>query len=92
LRAYLPGEIDDPRGTIRGTHAGQSIQHTQSEENHAGEFSAKGKPMAEKRYRKVSRNELDNPDYSFIKRDLRRIVIIAGSFVVVMIILSFILR
>jgi hypothetical protein len=48
--------------------------------------------MSEKRIRKSMRDELDKPDYSFIKRDLRRILLIAGSFVVVMIILAFILR
>jgi hypothetical protein len=48
--------------------------------------------MSEKRIRKSTRDELDNPDYSFIKRDLRRIFLIAGSFVVVMIVLAFILR
>jgi len=48
--------------------------------------------MANKKYRGSSRDELENPDYSFIKRDLRRIFIIAGSFVAVMIVLAFILR
>jgi len=48
--------------------------------------------MVDKRYRSTSRDDLKNPDYSFIKRDLRRIFLIAGSFVVVMIILAFILR
>ncbi len=48
--------------------------------------------MSEKKYRTLSRDELKNPDYSYIKRDLRRILLIAGSFVVVMIVLAFILR
>jgi hypothetical protein len=48
--------------------------------------------MSEKKYRKAGRDELKNPDYSYIKRDLRRIFLIAGSFVAVMIVLSFILR
>jgi hypothetical protein len=48
--------------------------------------------MKNKKYRATSRDELENPDYSFIKRDLRRIFTIAGSFVAVMIVLSFILR
>jgi hypothetical protein len=48
--------------------------------------------MSEKKYRSAARDELKNPDYSFIKRDLRRIFLIAGSFVAVMIILAFILR
>lgn len=48
--------------------------------------------MAEKKYRTASREDLNNPDYSFIKRDLRRIFIIAGSFVAVMVVLAFILR
>jgi hypothetical protein len=42
--------------------------------------------------RTASRDDLTNPDYSHIKRDLRRIVLIAGSFVAVMIVLAFILR
>ncbi len=48
--------------------------------------------MSEKKYRASAREELKNPDYSHIKRDLRRILWIAGSFVAVMIVLSFILR
>ncbi len=48
--------------------------------------------MSEKKYRTLSRDELKNPDYSYIKRDLRRILLIAGSFVVVMIVLALILR
>jgi hypothetical protein len=48
--------------------------------------------MSVKKYRSTSRDELNNPDYSFIKRDLRRIFIIAGAFVAVMIVLAFILR
>jgi hypothetical protein len=48
--------------------------------------------MSEKKYRTSGRDELKNPDYSYIKRDLRRIFLIAGSFVAVMVVLSFILR
>jgi hypothetical protein len=33
-----------------------------------------------------------NPDYSFIKKDLVRIAILAGSFFVILVVLSFILR
>ncbi len=33
-----------------------------------------------------------NPDYSYVKKDLRRIGILAGSFVLVLIVLSFFLR
>lgn len=32
-----------------------------------------------------------NPDYSYVKRDLRRIGILAGSFVLILIVLSFFL-
>ncbi|MCX6025849.1 MAG: hypothetical protein NTY23_06295 [Chloroflexi bacterium] len=39
-----------------------------------------------------TRSETFNPDYSHIKKDLRRIALIAGSFVVAMIVLSFILK
>ncbi len=48
--------------------------------------------MSQKKYRTSARDELNNPDYSFIRRDLRRIFLIAGSFVAVMIVLAFILR
>jgi len=54
--------------------------------------TGKGNSMSEKKYRTSGREELKNPDYSHIKRDLRRIALIAGSFVVVMIVLAFILR
>lgn len=33
-----------------------------------------------------------NPDYTFVKQDLKRIAILAGSFVVILIVLSFILN
>ena len=33
-----------------------------------------------------------NPDYTYIKRDLRRIGILAGSFFVILVVLSFFLR
>jgi hypothetical protein len=46
----------------------------------------------ERKYRTASRDELKNPDYSYIKRDLRRILLIAGSFLVVMIALKFVIR
>jgi hypothetical protein len=48
--------------------------------------------MTEKRYRTAVKDELKNPDYSFIKRDLRRILLIAGSFIAAMIVLKFIIR
>jgi hypothetical protein len=38
-----------------------------------------------------SRNEF-NPDYTYVKRDLARIGTLAGFFIVVLIILSFILK
>jgi hypothetical protein len=58
----------------------------------AGPLRWKGCSMAEKKYRKSARDELNHPDYSFIRRDLRRILLIAGSFVAVMVVLAFILR
>lgn len=58
----------------------------------SGTRAVKGQSMADKKYRASSKDELNNPDYSFIKRDLRRIFLIAVSFVVIMIILAFILR
>ena len=33
-----------------------------------------------------------NPDYTFVKQDLKRIAILAGTFVVILIALSFILK
>ena len=39
-----------------------------------------------------TRSEAFNPNYSHIKKDLRRIALIAASFVVVMIVLSFVLK
>jgi hypothetical protein len=48
--------------------------------------------MSQKKYRTSGRNELKNPDYTYIKTDLRRIFVIAGCFVAVMIVLAFILR
>ena len=33
-----------------------------------------------------------NPDYSHVKRDLRRIVLLASSFVVILVALSFFIR
>lgn len=33
-----------------------------------------------------------NPDYSYVKKDLRRIGILAGSFMAILVILSFFLR
>jgi hypothetical protein len=33
-----------------------------------------------------------NPDYSYVKKDLRRIGILAGTFILLLIILSFFLR
>lgn len=38
-----------------------------------------------------SNSDAFNPDYSYVKRDLRRIGILAGSFVAILVILSFFL-
>jgi hypothetical protein len=40
----------------------------------------------------ASRSSEFNPDYSYVKQDLRRIGILAGSFISVLVILSFFLR
>jgi hypothetical protein len=79
-----------PRRAARTTHGmacpvSAGIVHFQSE-------AEERIFMSEKKYRTTGREDLKNPDYSHIKRDLRRIGWIAGSFVVVMIVLSFILR
>ncbi|MGD0574748.1 MAG: hypothetical protein ABSB61_05185 [Anaerolineales bacterium] len=44
------------------------------------------------KYAQRSRVESFNPDYQHIRKDLRRIALIAGTFIVVMVILSFFLR
>jgi hypothetical protein len=44
--------------------------------------------MGQKRFRAPSRDDLKNPDYSTVKNDLRRIALIAGSFLLTMIILA----
>lgn len=48
--------------------------------------------MTGKRYRTIGRDDLKNPDYTYIKRDLRRILFIAVSFIIVMVILAVILK
>lgn len=40
----------------------------------------------------VSKQPSFNPDYSYVIKDLRRIGILAGSFVVILVVLSFFLR
>lgn len=40
----------------------------------------------------TSRAEGEMPDYSYVIRDLKRIGILAGSFFLIMIVLSFLLR
>ncbi len=48
--------------------------------------------MKEKKYRTATRDDLKNPDYAYIRRDLRRILLIALSFIVVMVALTFVLK
>ena len=48
--------------------------------------------MMEKKYRTKMREDLTNPDYTYIRRDLRRILLIALSFVAVMVALTFVLK
>ncbi len=48
--------------------------------------------MKEKRYRTATRDDLKNPDYTYIRQDLRRILLIACSFIAVMVILSFVFK
>jgi hypothetical protein len=33
-----------------------------------------------------------NPDYTYVKKDLTRIAILAGSFITIMVVMSFIIR
>ncbi len=57
--------------------------------------------MAKKKQRRVRRPSIGttrqrsrefNPDYSYIKQDLRRIAVLAGSFVIFLVVLSFFLN
>lgn len=48
--------------------------------------------MKEKKYRTTTREDLKNPDYTYIRRDLRRILLIASSFIVIMVILSLVFK
>jgi hypothetical protein len=48
--------------------------------------------MKEKKYRSTMREDITNPDYAYIRRDLRRILLIALSFVAVMVALTFVLK
>ncbi len=41
---------------------------------------------------RVSARETFNPDYTYVIQDLRRIALLAGSFIVVLIALSFVLK
>jgi hypothetical protein len=88
---FHPEQADTPR---RDAWQIRGIAHPEIAGVRAfyGRQQGKGYSMSEKKYRTSGRDELKNPDYSHIKRDLRRIFLIAGSFVVVMIVLSFILR
>jgi hypothetical protein len=48
-------------------------------------------PAAEITPARASEREF-NPDYSYVKKDLKRIGTLAGSFLIVLIVLSFILK
>jgi hypothetical protein len=52
----------------------------------------RGTTMDYRKYRTLAKDELKNPDYTYIKRDLRRIFLIATSFIVVMVALSFVIK
>jgi hypothetical protein len=58
----------------------------------AGQPKGKGLSMKEKRYRTTAREDLKNPDYTYIRRDLRRILLIASSFIVIMVILALVFK
>jgi hypothetical protein len=55
------------------------------------QMAKKNKRQANFRAASVTREEF-NPDYSITKRDLKRIGILAGSFIVLLIVLSFFIR
>lgn len=48
--------------------------------------------MDYRKYRTALKDELKNPDYSYIRKDLRRIAMIASSFIIVLIALSFVIH
>jgi hypothetical protein len=53
------------------------------------QFGKESTNMDYRKYRTTLKDELKNPDYSYIRKDLRRIALIASSFIVVLIALSF---
>ena len=50
------------------------------------------KPTLSSRAQRSAAERDFQPDYSYVKKDLKRIALIAGSFVIILIILSFYLR
>jgi hypothetical protein len=54
-------------------------------------ITQEGMKQASLRTETVKRSDF-NPDYSYVIKDLRRIGILAGSFIVILIILSIVLR
>ena len=56
------------------------------------QMAKKNKRLASFGAASAATHEEFNPDYSIIKRDLKRIGVLAGSFVVVLIVLSFFIK
>ncbi len=65
---------------------------TSSKKRSVSTVSTNGTPSAAPA--RVSRNAVVefNPDYTYVKKDLARIGIMAGSFIAILVILSFFLR
>ena len=55
-------------------------------------MSNKNRKKSSSRARRPSSSKEFNPDYSYVKHDLKQIVILAASFFVILIVLSFILN
>jgi hypothetical protein len=49
-------------------------------------------PIKTAAFMQAPRSTEFTPDYTYVKRDLRRIALLAGSFTVVLVVLSFFLR
>jgi hypothetical protein len=77
------------------SQVGSSAAAQRAMEVSAVESSTASTPVATPRAssrRNVSAVQEFNPDYSYVKNDLKRIGALAGTFFVILIILSFIIR
>jgi hypothetical protein len=75
---------------VGSTAAAQRVMETRAVESSTA-TSAVATPRASSR-RNVSTVQEFNPDYSYVVKDLKRIGVLAGTFFVILVILSFIIR